>query len=442
MGGAIAAMFERAGLKRFEAADVDEWRRGWRVVAGAAVGLGTGVSLYLMVASLFIAGLTGEYGWSRGDMGTAGAVAFVVGAVSLSIVGKIVDRIGFRPVVLVCVPGMALLYIMIALQPGSFGFYLALMVWGGVVGGGTGAIAYTRPVIGAFVRQRGLALGVATCGVSVTSIVLAPMLSEVIGAHGWRAGLFAMAAITALIGLPAALALIASARGAGREVADAVAASALDAVPGAATLGVPDVTVRSAMRMISFWLIVVGLFAVNVPGSGVVGQLAPLITDKGLSAIATGYAMSVYAFGLLAGRLATGFALDRWPPATVAAAMTVVPAIGMTLLLVPAPSFALVAIAVLMIGVQQGSEVDLIAYFVSRRFGVTHYGAIYGRVATFGAVGTATGLVLFGMVYDATGTYDWALVIGAVAFAAGAAAFAGLGHGTNRSSSRSGRCRR
>ena len=114
-------------------------------------------------------------------------------------VGKIIDRFGFRPVALVCAPGMALLYIMIALQPGSFAFYLALMVWGGVVGGGTGAIAYTRPVIGAFVRQRGLALGVATCGVSVTSIVLAPMLSEVIAAHGWRAGLFVMAAVT-LIG--------------------------------------------------------------------------------------------------------------------------------------------------------------------------------------------------------------------------------------------------
>lgn len=426
--GMVRAALLRAGLKPFAPADIDEWRRGWRIVAGAAVGLGTGISLYLLVGSLFITGLTTEYGWTRGDMSKAGAVAFVTGAVSLSIIGKIIDRVGFRPVVMVCVPAMALLYILIGLVPGSFSLYVGLMVWGGVFGAGTGAIAYTRPVIGAFVRQRGLALGVATCGVSLTSIVLAPVLSEVIGAYGWRAGLGAMAVITGVIGLPIALALIASARPGAGEAAREAAARAIDEVPGAASLHVPDVTVGTAMRMLSFWLIVAALFAVNVPGSGLVGQLAPLLTDKGLSAAATGYVMSLYAFGLLSGRLITGFALDHWRPTMVAAVMTIVPAIGMAMLLIPvsAPSFTLSAIAVLMIGLQQGSEVDLIAYFVSRRFGIANFSSIYGRVATFGAVGTAVGLVLFGMVHDATGTYNWALVIGALAFVIGASAFAAL----------------
>lgn len=408
--------------KTFTPEDIAEWRSGWRVAAGAAVGLGTGISFYLLTSSLFIKRITAEFGWSRGDMATAGAVAFVVGAVSLSILGKVVDRFGFRRVAMVCAPALALLYVMIALQPGAFGLYLALMVWGGVFGGGTGALVYTRPIIAAFTRQRGLALGVATCGVSVMSIALAPLLASVIADHGWRAGLFALATATALIGMPLALALIASGHARGREAA----ASAVDEVAGSAALHVPDVTVGAAMRMRAFWLIVAALFAVNIPGAGVVGQLAPLITDRGMSEIATGYIMSIYAIGLLAGRLATGFALDRFQPTWVAAVMTIVPAIGMTLLLIPTPSFALAAIAVLLIGVQQGSEVDLIAYFVSRRFGLTHYGAIYGRVATFGAVGTAIGLLLFGWMHDATGTYQWALVIGAGAFAIGAAAFAAL----------------
>lgn len=429
--GAMRAAFDRLGLKPLAAADVEEWRRGWRIVAGAAVGLGTGISLYLMLSSLFIAGLTKEYGWSRGDMGTAGALAFMVGAVSLSIVGKIIDRFGFRPVVMVCVPAVALLYIMIALQPGAFSFYLVLMVWGGVFGAGTGAIAYTRPVVAAFVRQRGLALGVATCGVSLTSIVVAPMMSEVIEAYGWRAGAYALAVVTTMIGLPVALILIASAREARARAVDEIPSAAHvirgENVADAAAQHVPDVTIGQAMRMPAFWLIVAALFCVNVPGSGLLGQLSPLISDKGFSVAATGYVMSIYAFGLLSGRLATGFALDRLSPTVVAGVMTAVPAIGMSLLLIPTPSFAVAAVAVLMIGLQQGSETDLIAYFVSRRFGVANYGAIYGRVATFGAVGTAVGLALFGWVHAATGTYHAALVIGAVAFAAGAGAFVGLG---------------
>ena len=71
--------------------------------------------------------------------------------------------------------------------------------------------------------------------------------------------------------------------------------------------------------------------------------------------------------------LATGFALDRFPAARVAATMTLVPALGVLILLLPEASFALAAAAVFMIGLQQGSEIDLLAWFVSRMFGFTHY---------------------------------------------------------------------
>ena len=427
MGGAVKALLMRAGVV-FEGAAADEWRRGWRLVAGAGIGLGTGVSLYLLSSSLFIDGLTKEFGWSRGDLGLAGLVAFVVGAAALSITGKLVDRYGYRPVVMVCAPAMALLYLMVALQPGSFAFYLALMVWGGAFGAGTGAIAYTRPVIAAFAESRGLALGFATCGVSLTTIAFTPVLGWIIETQGWRAGFVALAAVTAVIGLPLALWVMASGRSAGASQAAAHDA-ALDEIPRAARVRVPDVTVAEALRMRSFWLIVAALFAVNIPGAGILGQLAPLMSDKGFSATAAGTLTALYAAGLLAGRLATGFALDRFPPALVATVMTAVPALGMLILLGSGGSFALAALAILMIGLQQGSEVDLIAYFVSRRFGVAHYSTIYGRVATFGAVGTAVGLLLFGYVHDLTASYDVALVLGAAAFAAGAVAFAGLGRG-------------
>ena len=76
MGRADEALRALAG-RAFQPADIVEWRANWRMVLGAAIGLGTGVSLYLMIASLFIQRITAEFGWSRGDMGVAGAVAFV-----------------------------------------------------------------------------------------------------------------------------------------------------------------------------------------------------------------------------------------------------------------------------------------------------------------------------------------------------------------------------
>ncbi len=399
-------------------ADIAEWRTNWRVVLGAAIGIGTGIALYLMVGSLFIARITTEFGWSRGDIGTAGALGFIAGAVSLSIVGRILDRIGFRRVVIVCVPMLSLVYLGFANVDGSFALYLAFMFAGGIFGAGTGAIAYTRPVIAAFDRQRGLALGVSASGTSLTAISLPPLLTAIIATYGWRAGLYALIAVTLCIGLPMALWLIGREHQVVGSRADAEIPETLTGIEAA-----PSIALGEAVRGARFWLLALALVAVNIPGAGVIGQLAPMMTDKGLSEAASALAMSIYAIGLLAGRLCTGFALDRLPPANVAAVMTSVPAIGAALLLVPDPSFALAAFAVALIGLQQGSEVDLLAYFVSRSFGFKHYSSIYGAIATAGALSTATGLILFGKVHDATGNYDAALMTGAVCFLIGTAAF-------------------
>lgn len=417
------AVLRIVGAESFAPADIAEWRTGWRVAAGAAVGMGTGIGLYLLVSSLFITHITKEFGWTRGDMGIAGMVAFVSGAIALPVIGRLLDRFGFRRIVLVCVPAVALLYLAVAFQPGWYGFYLVLMVWGGTFGGGTGAIAYTRPVIAAFERQRGLALGAATAGTSITAMLIPPLLGTAIVAYGWRAGLYAMATVTLCIGLPLALALVGRAR--------EVAARNVDDVVERGGPSVRDMTVGEAVHGARFWLLALALVAINIPGSGVVSQLAPLVVDKGLSDSAAALVMSAYAFGLFVGRLLTGFALDRLPPHLVGAAMTLVPAIGIGLLMIPSPSFALAALAVGLIGMQQGSEVDLIAFFVSRNFGLTHYGSIYGMIAMAGALSTAVALVLFGQIHDLTGTYDIALMIGAVAFCTGAAAFAAIGRVAN-----------
>ena len=404
--------------------NLSEWRHGWRIVAGTAIGMGTGVGLYLMVMSLFVVHITREFGWSRGDMGIAAMVAFATGALALPVIGRLLDRFGFRRVVLVCVPGLALLYLMISLERGYYPIHLALRVWGGIFGGGTAAISYTRPLIAAFERQRGLALGVATAGTSITAIIVPPILAAAIAAYGWRAGLYTMAALTALVGLPLSLALI------GRTP-ERVARAAGDVegrrwLPAGQTI-THDATLGEAVRGARFWLLTVALVAINIPGSGVVGQLAPLIGDKGLPEQAAALVMSIYAVGLLAGRLVTGFSLDRLPACAVAAVMTFVPAGGTALLLVPSSSFALAAVAVALLGMQQGSEVDLMAYFVSRGFGPRHYGAIYGAIGMAGALSTGAALVFFGRVHDVTGSYDIALTVGVAAFCIGAAAFASLG---------------
>ncbi len=395
-----------------------EWRGGWHVAAGAAVGMGTGASLFSLTSSLFIASFTAEFGWSRGDMSLAGAAAFIAGALAIGLIGAALDRVGFRKVALVCVPAVALAYLGLTFMNGSYAVYVALFVALGIFGGGTGSMVYTRPVVAVFNRQRGLALAIAASGTSVAAIVFAPMLAAAIENYGWRFGAYGLIVLSLFVGLPLALWLIGRARETRAEETPDLPLTDEAPAPPAVSM-----TLREAIRGPSFWLLAAALVAVNIPGSGVVGQLAPMITDKGISETAAGVAMSIYMAGLLTGRLVTGFALDRFAAPNVAAVMTSIPAIGTLLLLIPEPSFAIAALAVALIGLQQGSEVDLMAYFVSRTFGLKNYGSIYGAIATAGALSTATGLILFGQVHDFTKSYDIALTIGTAAFLIGAMAF-------------------
>ena len=77
--------------------------------------------------------------------------------------------------------------------------------------------------------------------------------------------------------------------------------------------------------------------------------------------------------------------------------------------------------ALLLVGLLQGAETDVLGYFVARLFGRTGYGAIYGALFTASLLGTAAGIVGFGRLFSATGGYDIALGLaaGVLALAAG-----------------------
>jgi MFS family permease len=342
------------------------------------------------------------------------SATFESGALALPVIGRMVDRFGYRRIVLVCVPALSLLYLMIALQPGPFRIHLLLMVWGGIFGGGTSALAYTRPVIAAFRAQRGLALGVATTGTATTAAILTPIVAAVIEAYGWRAGLYTMSAVTTLVGLPLALALLG--RSAGRSRGDAPSRAGAPATETSMALG-------DAVRTRRFWLLAVAFASANLASAGAIAQLAAMLADKGIPLVSAAMVMSAYALGMVIGRLATGLSLDRLPTFVVAAVITAIPALGMVLLRVPSASLWLAGVALLTIGLQQGGEVDLLAYIVSRSFGIGHYGAIYGALGVPGGLSTAASFVLYGKLYDLTGSYDLALGIGIAAFAVGTIAF-------------------
>ncbi len=156
-------------------------------------------------------------------------------------------------------------------------------------------------------------------------------------------------------------------------------------------------------------LVVVFFVTAGVP-SGLIPNVVPMLTDNGMTvAQAAGYASLIGVF-VVFGRLLAGFLLDRlWAP--IVGCIVMMPtAIACWLL----EASTMPALAAALIGLAGGAEFDLMAYILVRYFGMKHYGRIYAWQWASFTIAAGVGPLLFGRIFDATGTYATALAAAAI----------------------------
>ena len=116
----------------------------------------------------------------------------------------------------------------------------------------------------------------------------------------------------------------------------------------------------------------------------------------------------------------------------VAFVFTLLPALGPLVLLQPDPVVVVALGAALIIGLQQGSEVDIVAFAISHTFGMLKYTSIFGLIYIVGNLGNSFGAYAVGALFDLTGNYDLALSAIAALFGLGAVGFLLTGVGVAR----------
>ena len=395
-----------------------EFRFGWPVIFASAIGIGLGMSpLPFYTIGVFVAPLTDEFGWGVDQIMLALPI-FTFGALFVSpAVGFITDRVGVRKVVLTSIVLFSLTMMSFSLNTGSTAMYLILWCLLAVTGAGTLPITWTRAVNGWFFHKRGLALGFTLVGTGIFGAMAKIYAAYLIELVGWRWAYVGVGALPLVIALPMAYLFF-------REPDDPAVAEKSAAlreavsVPEASTLG--GMTVRAALKDWRFWLLAYAFIPISFAVGGPIPNLERMMDAKGFTTEQAVLLASVIGYAVVVGRVLGGFLLDHfWAPA-IAAILLSIPAAASLMLAQPELSFMMAAIAIFVLGLAAGVEYDLMAYLVSRYFGMRHYSAIYGSLYGFFAFGAGFGPYIFGRSFSETGSYDSILQISAIAFLVGA----------------------
>ena len=109
------------------------------------------------------------------------------------------------------------------------------------------------------------------------------------------------------------------------------------------------------------------------------------------------------ALGSMAGQLSSAFLLDRVNSPKVGIPYVLAAFVGAVLVIHYGFTTQVVLPATFLMGVGQGAEIGLAAYYVSRYCGLKAYGELFGVVYGVVVAGAGLGPVLVGLLFDRAG---------------------------------------
>ena len=392
-----------------------EFRTGWPVVLASMLGIGLGLSpVPFYTIGMLAPELAREFGWAFGDIMAGLPIMTFAVLVASPVVGLLADRVGVRPIALISVVLFGFSFMAFATNPGDIRFFYAN--WGimAVLGAGTLPITWTRAVNNRFEDRKGFALGLSLLGTGLFGFLVKPFTAFVIDAYGWRAAYMAVGALPLILAFPVAFFAF---HDVGDRRQSAAARRESDTLRSAAS---PGLTFSQTLRNWRFWVLAVAFVPISFGVGGPIPNMENIIKTSGFSGSNIVSLASLIGLSVIAGRVVGGWLIDRfWAPG-IAFFMLCAPALACWMFAHGDLTYATAAGSIILIGFAAGVEYDLMAFLVARYFGLKSYGAIYGSLYGFFALGAGIGPVVFGRAFDATGSYDGPLMLSAWLLVGGA----------------------
>lgn len=378
--------------------------RGWWVMLAVCLANAT---LYVGACegslSVFFPTLLREFGWSRAKVSTIGTLHLMTPGLVAFAVGAACDRLGPRRLATVGIfAGTAgFLAAAGARSIASFyGFAVALALAESSVGFVPMQVLASRW----FVRHRGLAMAIATAGISLGGMAGPVLTAALIGVHGWRAAFWVYGAACLLLAVPALFLLVRDRPeelGLAPDGAPPESSPKTAAEPGPA----PGLPVGAAVRTPTFWAVTLTTAFLFSAVYAVSEHWVLLTTSQGMSVEGAARLLSFYYLMGVVGRFFWGPLFDRFAKKRVALAIVSGMAAMVGLLAFAHDRPYVPHLYALVFGFCYGGFLFLFPLLLGEYFGLRDLGKIIGASATVSAVLASLSPTLTGLLFDLTGSY-------------------------------------
>jgi MFS family permease len=408
-------------------ADIVESRSGfrnrWWIVAASLIGniVGPGPAVIFTV-NVFMVPVTTQLHWSRGMFSLGLLASATVSPIMTPVSGILLDRYGIRRVALPAAVLYSLALCSLALlRPNAYWALFVMVGCSAGFGACLGPIVYSKSITAWFDKERGLALGIATCGVGLGTLVLPEMAQHVIAAAGWRVAYIAVGVVTFVLAFSMIAIFVREPRG----YVEHMRAAHAQPLTGPQPLGLSTKAAITGTRQ--FWLLAVIFLLEGTACNGILsGNFVPMLTDRGYTPAAAAALLGASGLAAMVARIVVGLGLDFIHGPIFSAVVMLLPPLGIGLLLTHAGSPAPL-VAAIFLGLAIGAEVDMLGFFVSRYFGRRSFGTLYGLIFALFVIGVGTGPAYLGFGYDHFHSYDPVLRVFLVMLVLAAALFLPLG---------------
>lgn len=396
-------------------------RPGWLTALASLLGMTLGPSSMLVFCfGTFVVPLEREFGWGIGAISLGATLISAMIVVTALIAGYVSDRVGARRLVLWSMPLFGLAMAALSRLDGHIGGFYAGLLLAGLMGVGVWPVTYNKLTANWFDRRLGLSLGLANTGIGIGAALLPALLAWLMPAIGWRMAYVMLGVLAVAIPWPVSYFMLREA-----VVRPAQRAGAVPA-PAPTAIAVSGMRFAEVRRTPEFWLALGGFMVLGAASSSVVVHQVRILVDAGMSPQRAAAMQSVLGLALIAGRVCTGWLLDRIRVSGVMVVLCLLAATALALLAAGAPH-GTAPLCALLVGFVIGAEFDVLGFLIPRYFGRRAFGTIYGVIYALFQVSAAIAIALLGTARASQGSYTTGLAVVAGLMLLGGLLFSRLG---------------